>query len=765
MFNKKIFCLLSVLCVLSVDAQAQTAPVSVARVEMANVANPAVNDFNLTLYVHSQSSVSQWKLGFYMPYTFKKVGNWNPNLSLQICEQDQAATCQSLNYDNESAGWTTLLSVDSTSSFATLKPNTDYIITAEHNGMGRPRNYASFPQNFFIKVGERVIDLPTTAAIYHVNDYDQTSINQQVAAHVNDNWANSLAKPSVTPLVIPALVQETALKGQFSLGAGIVIHNHLNSANNDIADAYQQALAMDKGLTAAIDRQASVTGIVIQKMANPQAIHNDPEGYRLVIDAKRILVEASTDTGAFYALQTLRQLWAQSTVLRGVSIVDYPRFKYRGVALDTARHFFEVSDVERLINIMAFQKLNTLHIHFADDEGFRIGLAKYPSLATIGDERGFNHVIVPQLFKQANLDVLSSQASAYVTASEVYRGTYSENDLLTLIGYANARHITIIPEVDLPGHARALVKALPDAFVDPNDQSNFASVQGYSDNVIPVCTYGTAQGAQFSDTINDILTSVANVFDHQTTVYAVPQEMSVGGDEVSGDAWSKDSSCQGAWANLSALGKAQYFFKQVSEREPGLKLSGWQQLVQNDDTSLATQRVPAAQVGHVWVWNSASPGIPQAASLATNGYPTVLAFSDQLYFDLTYTPDQQELGQYWATSYADTHAALTSASSATMAIAQTTLPQNIVGVEGALWSENLVTFDDLMYMANPKMAGLAEAAWSASSITNQSGRVDWQSLTARLGNGQSGFLATLNQLFGVQYRGYPNGIAKELPQS
>lgn len=212
------------------------------------------------------------------------------------------------------------------------------------------------------------------------------------------------------------------------------------------------------------------------------------------------------------------------------------------------------------------------------------------------------------------------------------------------------------------------------------------------------------------------------------------------------------------------MAKTQYFFQQFSNSNPGLKLSGWQQFVQNDDDSLGKDRVPAQKAGHVWIWNSAGPGVSQAASLADNGYPVVLSFSDELYFDLTYNKDKTELGQYWATNYADTHAALTSSLSAGKSMAQTHSPENILGMEGELWSENLVTYDDMIYMALPKMSRLSEAAWSPVTVTDDNGKVDWQNLTSRLGcGGSSGFLSQLIRIFDVKYRGYPNGIIKEVP--
>jgi hexosaminidase len=202
-------------------------------------------------------------------------------------------------------------------------------------------------------------------------------------------------------------------------------------------------------------------------------------------------------------------------------------------------------------------------------------------------------------------------------------------------------------------------------------------------------------------------------------------------------------------------------------KNPNLKVSGWQQYIQTDETALGQNVVPAAQAGHVWIWNTSTGGIPQAKVLAESGYPVVLDYADETYFDLAYTPAITEPGFTWAINFSDTQAALMSAVSATQTVSQINpaYQQNILGLEGTLWAENLATYDHMIYMALPKMAGLAEAGWSPVTITDINNQANWQSLANRLGCGQSGFLAYLNKLFAVHYRGYPNGIALEVPSS
>lgn len=533
-------------------------------IEKINVENTKdKKEFSMAVHFSATQDLNGWKLSLYMPFTFKKEGIWNPNLKLEICEDSNQGllSCGALLYtqndtNDDSAGWTTVFSVAKDSPYFHLKSGSHYVIVTQNNNLGRVLNYSSYPQSFFAIIDNKVVNLdPTTPANYYVNDYMQSAIDAENKGHVDTIWSNSSTAAATNTIVpTPAKYQKLS-DASYKLANGVVIHNTLaDNGSNGVSTFYKNALMTDLKISASIDNSTATSGIIIKQIGNPEDINNNPEGYKLTVSNESITVEVMNNAGAFYALQSLRQLWLNQPTLQGVEVADYPRFKYRGMGLDTARHFFSVSEIESVIDLMAFHKLNTLHIHFADDEGFRIGIPSYPQLSSIGDKRGYgnnwgDNLIAAQVFKQANLDLISgiTNPSLYSTATDFYTGTYSPADLSGLIQYANARQITVIPEIDIPGHARALVKSLPNAFVDPNDKSKFASVQGFSDDVIPVCTYNTdiSIGNEFTQTINDIVNQIATQFNNQNTVYAIPNEVSVGGDEVSGTAWSNDSSCQG----------------------------------------------------------------------------------------------------------------------------------------------------------------------------------------------------------------------------
>lgn len=753
---------------------------TVTNVSVGQMDDDAANsaEFSTTIsFTYSGTATDSWQFGFYMPRSFASLTSTtqsiNPKLVMQICELDKPTNCSKLQYQKASkitendlsTGYTTILAPKSSFS---LVPGKQYKISLLHNNQWNAGNYSAAPQSFFISSGTNIANNTPESSLYKLLDYNADTTDNAINTHISTNWSSSNNVVSAVNIV-PSPVNYVAGSGSFTLSGGLVIHNLLTGSDNSIANFFKTDLAKDLLIVSSIDNISATSGIILKTISDPALIANNPEGYLITISNTAITIEASNNTGAFYALQSLRQLWNQSPTIAAATITDYPRFKYRGVVLDTARHFFSVPEIESLIDIAATHKLNTLHMHFADDEGFRLGLTDYNTIPTLADTRGYSNSIIALMFIQANLDKTNFNKLVYPSVNTSYSGTYSVSDLEQLITFANQRGVTVIPEIDMPGHARALIKAFPNELVDPNDLSQYVSVQGYTDDVLPVCTYATTTsvGAKFTPLINKIVMNTAKLFNNQTTLYAVNNEISVGGDEVSSGAWTTDSSCSGSWASLNSLEKSHKFFQLLSSNNANLKFSGWQQYVQSDGSSLGNNIVPAANSGHVWVWNTSgvNAGQAQAKTLAEAGYPVVLDYADKTYFDLTYTPKIDEPGFSWAAPYLDTYSALDSARAATQTIngIDSSSQANILGLEGTLWSENLANYDHMIYMALPKMAGLSEAAWSPVNTTDNNNLPNWQSLANRLGCGQSGFLTYLSKLYGVHYRGYPNGISLEAP--
>lgn len=755
--------------------------------------------FDMQIDFQMEETLDDWTFGFYMPTRLIQNSslNINPNLVIVIFDQAAPANQIAMEYIVKSDENPFVYGNGTVSAFKTTAPfslqnSHSYTVSFKNSNQAAPFNVSTVAQSFFLfnpQTGAFLNHMAPTKAygddintLGNIGGYDDVAVQAEIQEEIQKNWDAS------APLISgdladryhlvpsPKSIRRLTGKGfNFQRKRSISLYNTFHDK------ALKKALGSDLDISVNTVDDRSKADIQI---LHTHAIHN-PEGYRLRIHNDCILIEAATDSGAFYAVQTLRQLWNQKKKIPPLVIEDEPRFKYRGLMLDVSRHFFTVDQIKTIIDAMAAQKINTLHIHFSDDEGFRLALSNLSiDVTRLAQLRGFvsDSVNVPSVFPQANLDLTNYVdrepvfpanlvVPSYARANTPYRGLFSSSNIRRLVSYANKNKITVIPEVDFPGHAYAIVQADPDVFVDPNDMSNFVSIQGYYNDVIPVCLYDSKERPKnsFTRTMNQIVLAIADLFDNQTTLY-YQKEVSLGGDEVAATAWTDDSSCNiEPWNDLDALSKSHYFFEKMvtsnAIRNAKIQFSGWQQIVQNDDGTIDPLSFNSELAGHIWVWLPVQSGaISQAQILARAGYPVVLNFASDLYMDLTYTPDAWEPGYNWAGAFLNTHAALRSALNADQTLLGLSLEQgrHIHGLEGVLFSENLLNFSHLAYMALPKMTGVAEAAWSRHAVKN--GKLNWKSLAKRLGTSrESGFLNYLYRITGLEYRGYPDGIALEIP--
>jgi hexosaminidase len=425
------------------------------------------------------------------------------------------------------------------------------------------------------------------------------------------------------------------------------------------------------------------------------------------VNSQTITVRAATQTGFFYALQSLRQLlptniYAQKFQRKvfwnipNVRVLDHPRFEYRGMHLDSARHFMPTAQVKRLIDLMAIHKLNYFQWHLTDDEAWRIEIKAYPQLTEKGAWRGFNPLPHDDKF-----DLFPSFGSG----RQSYGGYYTQDDIREIVKYAQERHITIIPEIDLPGHARAMIMSLPQQLIDNSDHSDYTSIQGYKDNVLPACDTNTLS------VIDNIMTEVAQLFP--------ANYIHIGGDEVPHGAWEKSPACQKLGfepLDPNYRDKVQnYFLKQVqmilSKKEK--IMAGWEEIASAESTLETPLRV--------YIWNS-SKTAQVYKKAQEKGYEIIQAPAENLYFDLSYNANPKEPGQYWA-GYVDTFSAY-SFTPVDQTKGQTT--ELIKGVQGQLWSEQISSLEKLDYFSFPKLAGLAELAWTPVDQRN------WHNFYARM---------------------------------
>lgn len=471
--------------------------------------------------------------------------------------------------------------------------------------------------------------------------------------------------------LIPLPSSVTAAPGAFVLSpaARIVIVDGADAA----ASVLSNLLAHRRGLRPEVTRDDPAAGDIVLR-----ATGADDEAYRLEV-AERIEITGS-DAGLFYGIQTLRQLLredAGSWSIPQVSIVDAPRFAYRGVMLDVARTFFDVATVKAFIDRAASLKFNHLHLHLTDDQGWRLHI----------DSR-------PLLTKKA------SSTSALGRPG----GFYTKDDFREIIAYAAAHRMVVVPEIDLPGHTHAIGLAYPDVVEAPvmNDmllaqsaslgQPLPAAGEPYQGWGVGHSSVRIHEDATW-DFLRDVLGEVAEI---------TPGDyLHVGGDECLGTPPADfDAFVERVTALTVELGKTP-----VAWHEAGSAV------------------VAEGTIGQFWGSDTPTPEhIEHTLRFAERGGSVILSPSTRAYLDMKYTPDFP-LGLSWA-AVIDLEMAY---SWEPDAIVPGLDPAAILGIEGPLWAETLATLDDIDQLFFPRAAALAEIAWSSASTK------DWNSFRARVG--------------------------------
>ena len=393
------------------------------------------------------------------------------------------------------------------------------------------------------------------------------------------------------------------------------------------------------------------------------------EGYTLSITNNNIKISASKAVGIFYAIQSLKSMlpldaWKtkQATLtFPCVEIKDSPRFAYRGLHIDVARNFQTKEEVKRVLNWMAMYKLNKLHFHFSEDDAWRVEIPALPELTTVGVKRGHT------------LDSKENMPSSYGSGGDINNiqsSFYTRNDYIDILKHAKSKFIDVIPEIETPGHARAAIKAMDARFArlmkegkpeeakqyllsDPDDKSVYLSAQNFRDNVMCVAQPGVYN---FVATTIDAFVSM-----HQEAGMPL-KTIHVGGDEVPQGVWEKSPIAQNL---LNQLPKDKY--RQTSDlwlyywdkvhailKERNLYLSGWEEIGMREskvDGNRVMMVNPefANNNFHTYVWNTVvgwgAEDLPYR--LANGGYKVILCPVSNLYFDLSYQKDFNEVGYYW----------------------------------------------------------------------------------------------------------------------
>lgn len=405
------------------------------------------------------------------------------------------------------------------------------------------------------------------------------------------------------------------------------------------------------------------------------------EGYELNVDGEGIEVRASQFPGFLYALQSLEQLLPAAVYgtepapdaaweVPCVKIADAPRFAYRGMHLDVARHFFSVDEVKRYIDVMAIHKLNTLHWHLTDDQGWRIEIKKYPELTRVGSVRG------------------ETPIGHHHTSSEYdktpHGGYYTQKQIREIVKYAADRYITVIPEIELPGHAVAALTSYP-----------WLGCKGEGYEVRRRWGISKEVFCPGKETTFEFL---QNVFAEVLELF--PSEfIHIGGDECPKDSWKQCPLCQERIRTEGLKDEFElqsYTVRRMEKwlREHGRKIIGWDEILEGGVSPTAT----------VMSWRGSKGGIAAAKA----GNHVIMAPNVHCYLDYyqtkTPTKEPMAIGGYVPMRKVyelDPYDQLTPGERA-----------YILGVQGNLWTEYIATFPHLKHMLLPRLAAIAEVGWS-----------------------------------------------------
>jgi hexosaminidase len=412
------------------------------------------------------------------------------------------------------------------------------------------------------------------------------------------------------------------------------------------------------------------------------------EAYRLEVRPSGVVVIAAGDAGLAHGATTLWQLMQPGTraaAIPAVTIEDAPRFAWRGLLLDSARHFQSPRFIAALIDWMALHKLNVLHWHLTDDQGWRLEIRKYPRLAQVGGWR-----VPAGAAAQADIDPSTGKP-------RLYGGYYSQDTVRSLVAYAAERGITIVPEIDMPGHATAAIAAYPQLSATTHPIAAVPADWGVYPNVYSL------EETTFAF-VEDVLTEVMALFPGQY--------IHAGGDEVEPGQWRESPRAQARLAELGIdAARAQaYFTNRVAKflQARGRRLVGW-------DEILVPGLAPDAVV---MSWR----GTEGAVAAAAKGHDTVVAAHPTLYFDNRQGASTREPpGRGRVVALQDVYAFDPMPAGITGEAAR-----HVLGVQANVWTEHIRTEERVAWMAFPRAAAVAELGWS------QPARRDWAGFRARL---------------------------------
>lgn len=480
-----------------------------------------------------------------------------------------------------------------------------------------------------------------------------------------------LAQQAVAIIPMPADVVSSA--GKFTITANTQIR--YSSRTKNTATFLQNALSEDLGLTLALSKKKKGG---IQLSLNPD-IHGK-EAYSLIIAHEGIRIAASTESGLFYAVQSLRQMLlfsrnSESQITLDAAIIkDRPRFEWRAFMLDESRHFKGMEQVKKLLDQMALLKMNVFHWHLTDDQGWRIEIKKYPKLTAIGSQRNNTQIGGWNSEKRSN---------------QPHGGFYTQEQIKEIVAYAAERHITIIPEIEMPGHASAAIASYP--------------WLGTSGLQIEVPVIFGKMPDSYNVTDPKVYSFLQDVLDETMKLFP-SQIIHIGGDEVKYDQWKNSTRVQ-QFMKENDLGSPAdlqiYFTNKISKYldSKGKRMMGWNEILghnvheyQSSDDTEVKEKLALSSVIHFWKGDLAL-----AKTALEKGYDIVNSLHSKTYLDYDYKSislqaayDFDPIPEGLEIRYHD----------------------QVLGTGAQMWGEWIPTVERMDYQVFPRLAAYAEVGWT-----------------------------------------------------
>ncbi|TGE06530.1 beta-N-acetylhexosaminidase [Hymenobacter fodinae] len=473
---------------------------------------------------------------------------------------------------------------------------------------------------------------------------------------------------------LPREVKTSA--GTYSLPQKISIYA-VSPEERNVATLLQGLLA-PLGKTVTLTSSRTAAQIQLLTAATP-----NPEGYQLVVDKGGVRITAAGGAGLFYGAQTLLQLLPArpvATSLSYVRITDEPAFRWRGAMLDVCRHFFPVEFIKRYIDFLAAYKLNTFHWHLTDDQGWRIEIKKYPKLTQVSAFRKETLIGAQQTFKKPE---------DFKYDATPYGGFYTQEQIKEVVAYAKQRYITVVPEIEMPGHSVAILAAYPELACKPGPYETW-TMWGVNEDI--VCP--TEPTFRFFE---DVLTEVSALFPGPY--------IHIGGDEAPKTRWKESAAVQDIMRRegITDVEKVQGWFNRRIEKflaNKGKKLIGWDEILEGG--------IPTSAA--VMSWRGEKGGIEAARA----GHDVVMTPTTNMYIDYGQNPQPHSpfeplmIGGYLPLdriyNYNPLPKELTPDEQ-----------KHILGPQANMWTEYITTPQKVEYMLFPRLLAVSEVAWTPAA--------------------------------------------------